>query len=65
MLEGGRKEGARDRERESKRDEKLAFGSTDLMSSTVSEYMVYGDLASNGSLSMALPHSMKESAPSA
>lgn len=59
MLEGGRKE------REREKDEKLAFGSTDLMSSTVSEYMVYGDLASNGSRSMALPHSMKESAPSA
>lgn len=38
---------------------------TDLMSSTVSEYIVYGDLASNGSRSMALPHSMNESAPSA
>lgn len=38
---------------------------TDLMSSTVSEYIVYGDLASNGSRSMALPHSINESAPSA
>lgn len=35
------------------------------MSSTVSEYMVYGDLASNGSRSIAFPHSMKERAASA
>lgn len=38
---------------------------THLISSTVSEYMVYGDLASSGSRSMAFPHSMKERAPSA
>ena len=38
---------------------------TNLRSSTVSEYMVYGDLASRGSRSIALPHSVKDRAASA
>lgn len=43
----------------------LEAGLAYLMSSTVSEYMVYGDLDSIGPCSIAFPHSMKDRAASA